>query len=258
MSQTEVVRAAKLFQRFKVRELARKPLQLYQPAPGVKVPLLRNPFLPGVKREDGKARLPSSYSLRRQKELLKAAKLLVSTGKDPTALTFLPPGPKAQARVIGGGVDKALASIRSKGSTVTVAGVTPVQGPVHTSAIAKTSEVTWHGKPTPRKRFGMYEGRKEAFKLQKWEREKKGRTKEIQKQIQGMDQRISEWRNVCPPPFNVPSADLMTAKNGKDGWNKAPFLTFGISPVESTVSIRVFHAPGSFAFVFIPLLSKVN
>ncbi|KAG8759209.1 hypothetical protein FRC14_006456 [Serendipita sp. 396] len=195
MPNAEVVRAAKLFQRFKIRELARKPIVTHQPAAGLKIPTYSNPFLPGPKREDTKCRLPSRYSLRRQKELFKAAKLLVTTGKDSTALNFLPLGPKMQPRVIGGGVDKALSAIRSKGRTVSVAGPTSPRAPVDSSTIGKVTEVVWEGKPSPRKQIGMYDGRKTAFKLHRWEREREGRQKDIQKQVHGMDQRISEWRN---------------------------------------------------------------
>ncbi|CAG7848068.1 SubName: Full=Uncharacterized protein {ECO:0000313/EMBL:CCA71838.1} [Serendipita indica DSM 11827] len=193
MSQAStVVRAARLFERFKARELCQKPLFVPKNATNGQLPHLHNPFVPGVRTPSSTRSLPSRYSLRRQKELLKAARLLVATGQDPTALNFLPPGPKTQSRITGGGVDKALKSIKKKEDVVSVAGVANVLDP---SISQEPKEVVWVGKPRPRKTIGMYEGRKIAFKRPKSERERQGKADTIRTQMKGMEKRIDEWRN---------------------------------------------------------------
>jgi hypothetical protein len=192
MSQaTAIARASNLFMRFKARELARSPAASQTLSEDRKIPTVPNPFL-SSKPGGAKFHRTSKYSLRRQKELLKAARLLSQTGHDPSAENLLPPGPKALSRISGGGIDKALAALGRKDSAISMAGKTE-----RTQSLSEgEQEVNWIGSPRPRKKHGLYEGRKVAFKLHKWEREQRGRRDAIKKQVQGMDQRIDEWRSV--------------------------------------------------------------
>jgi Mitochondrial ribosomal protein mL59 len=204
MSQaTAIARASNLFIRFKARELARSPSASQTLS---ELPTYTNPFL-SSKPEGAKFHRPSKYSLRRQKELLKAARLLSQTGHDLSAEKLLPPGPKALSRISGGGVNKALAALGRKDSAISVSGKTERAQPISEGE----PEVNWIGAPRPRKNHGLYEGRKVAFKLHKWEREQRGRRDAIKKQVQGMDQRIDEWRKVsdlCSPNIYVPLTNL--------------------------------------------------
>lgn len=195
-SAAEVLRASQLLTRFKTRELSRQPLALKQLSTGVEVPQFLNPFLSTAKTANANKHSGSKYSLRRQKELLKAARVLALSGDhDPSLVQFLPPGPKTTVRIGGGGVDKALAALGRADSTISVAGIIKPASSLERSSKV-TPEVLWKGVPRPRKPIGMYEGRKVAFKRHIWEREHKERQASIKKQIQGMDERIETWRNV--------------------------------------------------------------
>lgn len=201
MSQAALTRANRLFTLFKQRELSRTPIKYETTESGLTVPKFDNPFIPLPKLAGSKACRAPRYSLRRQKELLKAAKLLSQSGRDPTALSFLPLGPKAMERVSGGGVDKALNALRGD-AAISVAGTTNTLSS-HAEGLSVGGDdpkpdvqVIWNGKPHPRKKIGMYEGRKVAFKRHIWEREQKDRQSSIKKAIQGMEQRVDEWRKV--------------------------------------------------------------
>jgi hypothetical protein len=196
MSQaTAIARANNLFLRFKARELKRTPISLHPLQEKRTIPELHNPFL-STPKPDGKGHHSSRYSLRRQKELLKAANVLVNTRQDVNALNFLPIGPKSLPRVTGGGVEKALAALGKEGKTISLSGTTTNHHAM-TEPLTSEQEVIWRGSPRPRKNVGMYESRRVAFKRHRWERERKERRETIRKQIQGMDTRIAEWRNVC-------------------------------------------------------------
>ncbi|PVG01953.1 hypothetical protein CPB86DRAFT_772963 [Serendipita vermifera] len=194
MSQaTAIARANSLFLRFKARELKRAPISLHPLKEKRSIPEYHNPFL-STPKSDGKGHHSSRYSLRRQKELLKAANLLVNTRQDVNALNFLPIGPKSLPRITGGGVEKALAALGKEGKTISMSGTTTSHRAT-TDIPASEQEVVWKGSPPPRKDIGMYESRRVAFKRHRWERERKERRETIRKQIQGMDKRIAEWRN---------------------------------------------------------------
>ena len=248
MSQTStVVRAAKLFGRFKARELVqKKPVSLPEGTTNEQLPQLRNPFIYGARRSPTSKGLPSPYSLRRQKELFKAARLLVATGKDLTALDFLPLGPKTQLRVTGGGVDKALASIKKKEDTISVAGVTNVLKPSTSDA---PKEVAWVGEPKPRKTIGMYEGRKIAFKRHKSERERQEKADVIQAQLKGMEKRIEDWRNVCTELHYDFISDSLAAKSRQDCRIQTSILmfaytlTFTVGSLDQWYNLCVESAP---------------
>ncbi|KIM34191.1 hypothetical protein M408DRAFT_13788 [Serendipita vermifera MAFF 305830] len=195
-SSAEVLRASRLLTQFKTRESLRQPTSLKRLGSGVEVPEFLNPFLSTAKAANANKHSGSRYSLRRQKELLKAAQVLIQSGDyDKNLVNFLPPGPKTTSRVSGGGVDKALAALGRADSTVSVAGVTKPVNRAEQAPSSAAPEVIWKGVPPPRKSIGMYEGRKVAFKRHIWEREHKERQASIKKQVQGMDERIETWRN---------------------------------------------------------------
>jgi hypothetical protein len=204
-SAAEVLRASTLLTRFKARELSRQPVSLKQLDNGSKIPEYLNPFLSTAKAANANKHSGSKYSLRRQKELLKAAQMLIQSGHPDSDLAkILPPGPKTTTRVSGGGVNKALAALGRGNSTISVAGVTNVSIPADklpTEPSLETPEVIWRGVPRARRPIGMYEGRKVAFKRHIWEREQKERHTSIRKQVQGMEERISTWRNVGPTNY---------------------------------------------------------
>jgi len=204
----EVARATALLNRFKLRELSRFPLSLEQPVKdGVLVPRLRNPFLPSPLSEDTNSgrRDGPKYSLRRQKELIKAAKLVGSSIlegtplHDPDASKFLPRGPKSVTKVYGGGALRALNSMRNGDQIAKIAGLT---APADASTTSKTTtlslqerEVIWVGKPKQRSGKGIYEGRRVPFKTHIWEREKPFLEAAKKKHLAAMSGRIGEWRN---------------------------------------------------------------
>jgi Mitochondrial ribosomal protein mL59 len=186
-----------LLTRFRARELSRQPVALKQLDNGNKIPEYFNPFLSTAKAANANKHSGSKYSLRRQKELLKAAQVLIQSGHpDPNLVKFLPPGPKTMTRVSGGGVNKALAALGRGNSTISVAGVTVPADKARPELSLETPEVIWKGIPRARKPIGMYEGRKVAFKRHIWEREHRERQSSIKKQVRGMEERISTWRNV--------------------------------------------------------------
>jgi hypothetical protein len=229
MSQTALTRANRLFTLFKQRELSRIPIKYETTEAGTSIPKFDNPFLSAPKAPGSKTTRGPKYSLRRQKELLKAAKLLSQTGVDPTALQFLPPGPKTVERVTGGGVDKALTALRGN-ATVSVAGITSAMAYGKASSASGGDDPTtdvgaiWRGKPNPRKTIGMYEGRKVAFKRHIWERERKERQTTIKKAVQGMEQRVDEWRKVCLCAYyQFNQLTLHQRREGKTAGTKLPF-----------------------------------
>jgi len=227
----EVLRASTLLTKFKARELSRQPVAMKQLADGSKIPEYMNPFLSTAKAANANKHSGSRYSLRRQKELLKAAHVLTQSGHpDANQLTkFLPPGPKTVTRVTGGGVDKALAALGRRNSTISVAGVSKVLVPADEPRVEEPStenpEVIWRGTPRARKPIGMYEGRKVAFKRHIWERERKERQALITKQVESMEERISTWRNVgliSRAEFLI--TDLLTETGGENSGDKASVL----------------------------------
>ena len=227
-SSGEILRASTLLTRFKARELSRQPVAVKQLNTGVDVPEFLNPFLSTAKAANANKHSGNRYSLRRQKELLKAARVLVqSSDYDANLVNFLPPGTKTTSRVSGGGVDKALAALGRAHSTLSVAGVTKPATILEKTASMNPPEVFWRGTPRPRKPIGMYEGRKVAFKRHIWEREHKERQASIKKQVQSMEERIDTWRNVRRITTNA--RGLLTTVHAATKWqnsrNKASILT---------------------------------
>jgi Mitochondrial ribosomal protein mL59 len=228
-SPAEVLRASTLLTRFRARELSRQPVAMRQLDNGSKIPEYFNPFLSTAKAANANKHSGSKYSLRRQKELVKAAQVLIQSGHpDVNLIKILPPGPKTMTRVSGGGVNKALAALGRGNSTISVAGVTKLPVPAdkaRTELSLETPEVIWRGTPRARKPIGMYEGRKVAFKRHIWEREHRERQSSIKKQVRGMEERISTWRNVSSTSHmeNV-ITNLLSAAVGQNSRNKASVL----------------------------------
>ncbi|EIN08282.1 hypothetical protein PUNSTDRAFT_143919 [Punctularia strigosozonata HHB-11173 SS5] len=222
MSATQALRAVKAF---RVRELTRLP-----PLPGAppKNPSLFNPFLPSRNPVTGRWEKPL-YSRRRQKELVKAAKL-------SDTLDLLPPGPKwdpnpvyespkerkAKAKAAGAKPDaKPQAAATTSGTVDAVKAVTQqVLEPDSEEVVAEPApsrplawalrlrpgrvrriwkaEVTWEGKVPARKYEGpivkMYAGRKKMFKGHKWQREMPRKIVRRRILLRDMPERIAKYR----------------------------------------------------------------
>jgi large subunit ribosomal protein L25 len=222
MSTTQALRAVKAF---RVRELTRlTPL----PGPLPKNPALFNPFLPSRNPATGRWDKPL-YSRRRQKELIKAARLT-------NTLELLPPGPKwdlnpvyvpqkeRKNRTKAGTQANAPATPATSAGTVN--GVkTPSPRALNPEAQEATpepprsrpqawalrsrpgrvrriwqSDVTWEGKVPPRKHEGpivkMYAGRKKMFKGHKWQREMPRKVVRRRILLRDMPERIAKYRAV--------------------------------------------------------------
>lgn len=200
----------------------------------VLVPRLLNPFLLGPRSPITHRKDSPKYSLRRQKELLKAAKLLAagpSGNPQPHWQQMLPLSPKGLRKPregMGGGIDKALKELHRmnwKARGIPVAGVTerfpawkpytapPVEGEsaastTSSSSAKKASKWTngrinpnrpaiWIGEPKPRSKISLYEGRKKfAFKTHIWEREKPARDEFIRKRVSAMNFKMKQHRRV--------------------------------------------------------------
>lgn len=223
-----VIRASKLINRFKTRELSREPISYAQINKTDSIPRYSNPFLPSIKDPAKKSRVGPRYSLRRQKELIKAAQLLASTpveeNGDPNALAILPPSPKSLSRVTGGGVDRALKELGKEQATVTVKEKTTSIG--NNLLSPQEKGVIWLGKPSPRNELGIYEGRKFAFKRHIWERDQPDRQEATKRQLSGMDRRVTEWRQVrfISAQPNMPYFDTNSKRRtGKTAGSKLPF-----------------------------------
>ncbi|POY73317.1 hypothetical protein BMF94_3652 [Rhodotorula taiwanensis] len=134
-----------------------------------------NPFHP-VKNPNARSWTPPKYSLRRQKQLRRAA---VAYGFDPDSV--LPPAHvKANAPVASG--DHATAAERLDANRRMLVGSAHVQGSQVLDALAMP-------------KVGPYAGRRGApFKGKLWERQKQARLTKLRTLLEGADARIEAWR----------------------------------------------------------------
>ncbi|THV00706.1 hypothetical protein K435DRAFT_963867 [Dendrothele bispora CBS 962.96] len=140
---------------------------------------LPNPFVPHLNPQT-KRWTPPKYSLRRQAELIKKARL---TG--PEAVAALPPGPKMHRP---GVVAKELRANQPKDAT----------NVEEDEALA--FKVNWVGKFTPEKvkssaaRVPLYENKKRMFKGHKWERTKERRMNHRYMLLRDMAKRVKAYK----------------------------------------------------------------
>ncbi|KAI0031363.1 hypothetical protein K488DRAFT_15064, partial [Vararia minispora EC-137] len=183
--------------RFRLREfsaleryhLSQPPSQ--QPSPD-KIQVLKNPFVPHKNAQSGRW-APPKYSLRRQAEIVKAAK---ASGR----LDLLPPGPKYDPR--------------------------PLTGPPKSVVVDPTLEawerpVVWRGKFrrrwVPGANIGaqLYAGKRRMFKGHAWERKFKMRQIRIRILMRDMHRRIQRyktWHKLRRPKPLEPARDLKPKK----------------------------------------------
>ncbi|CAE6539097.1 hypothetical protein RSOLAG22IIIB_02217 [Rhizoctonia solani] len=128
------------------------------PNPGAPIP---NPFLPQKNPQTGRWHGPQ-YSLRRQKELVKQARVQGIIG-------LLPPGLKAR---------------REEG-----AGTGVEDGPTPSGLAV----LEWEGEPAPKSNVGIRSTQR-RFKGHKWEREAKERADFVAKRMETMAKRIAETK----------------------------------------------------------------
>jgi large subunit ribosomal protein L25 len=165
-----------------------------------------NPFLPT--KVNGKWRAPK-YSLRRQKELVKAARVLGG------AMDLLPPGPKMPDPVAAAAAAKAASALsvtQAKANTNTNATTKVVGRDVYSEAWAK-AKVVWTTEirdvPVAKDRSlghgaaRVYTGRKIKFKGHKWERTLRRTTYHRHVLMRDMEQRISKYKSVSVWMFRV-------------------------------------------------------
>ncbi|KAF5368813.1 hypothetical protein D9758_003012 [Tetrapyrgos nigripes] len=155
---------------------------------------LPNPFVPHLNTKTGRW-APPKYSLRRQAELIKKAKLA-----GPEAIAALPPGPKLHRP----GMVAAQLQAKQPDATTEGAEVEPDA----TLAVA----VNWIGKFEPAKvrkgaRVPLYENKKRMFKGHKWERTKDRRLNHRIMLMRDMDKRIHAykryWHEKKPNPLKA-------------------------------------------------------
>ncbi|PPQ96824.1 hypothetical protein CVT26_005993 [Gymnopilus dilepis] len=137
--------------------------------------VLPNPFLPKKNPKTGNWR-PPKYSLRRQAELVKMAKI-------SGTLSTLPPGPKTFA-----------AKLREERVQ------NALRAAIKRSAI-KWDKVIWAGEAKPKTNAGvqsgtrLYAGRKRMFKGHLWERKRAERIKKHTILMRDMAARVERYKN---------------------------------------------------------------
>ena len=146
---------------------------------------LPNPFLPRLNPITGRW-VPPKYSLRRQAELIKAAR---KSGTVP----LLPPGPKLTNPgqfLVTNSLSAPLNDIDNKGEDA------------HWSA-----PIIWDGvvkvKANAESTSRLYSGRKRMFKGHKWERTLDSRLKKRKILMGDMDKRIARFKQVCRALFVI-------------------------------------------------------
>jgi large subunit ribosomal protein L25 len=144
---------------------------------------VKNPFIPHLNPETN-CWAPPRYSLRRQAELIKKARL---EGK----LHLLPPGPKLTSMDILAAQPPKLEEQVSK-----------EKGKERAMKIDVATPVEWLGEVKIREPIGanvgnrLYAGRKQMFKGHKWERVIRRRRKYQRILMRDMAERILRWRRV--------------------------------------------------------------
>lgn len=145
---------------------------------------LRNPFLPFLNPKSGRW-APPKYSLRRQAELIKAAKAA-------DMVHMLPPGPKLRASEI----EKA-AKAKLLEPTISA-----VQAAAQGQADMWKLGVVWVGDAKEKEVKGadlgtrLYSSKKRMFKGHKWERFKRKRFNHRKILLRDMDERIRRFKEV--------------------------------------------------------------
>ena len=157
-----------LVSRFRLRELKRS---LPAASPAAPSRAVQNPFVPHLNPATN-CWAPPRYSLRRQADLVKRARL---EGR----LHLLPPGPKsvpAQAQAQAGGFDNAPADLAAP---VEWLGAVKIRNPIGADVGNR-----------------LYAGKKQMFKGHKWERVRRRRRKYQRILMRDMAERILRWRRV--------------------------------------------------------------
>ncbi|KAG7448754.1 uncharacterized protein BT62DRAFT_946399 [Guyanagaster necrorhizus] len=188
--------------RFRLHEIKglRHHLKRYGPLPekpdaNPKALLLPNPFLPRFNPTSGRW-APPKYSLRRQAELVKQAKVTKT-------LHLLPPGPKLRAaEILAAPTKSPRLNLDEKKKALRGGWL---------------SKVEWVGKVNEKQVKGaesgtrLYSGKKRMFKGHKWERVKRRRFNYKKILLRDMDQRImrykSYYKNRRPNPLATPQVN---------------------------------------------------
>ena len=138
---------------------------------------LLNPFVPHKNPETGRW-APPKYSLRRQADLVKAARKAGIEG-------LLPPGPKT---CLGEPVPAVVSDVQAKAQEA-VAKEAPWTRPVHWVGIVREKkDVGW--------KVRMYAGRKRMFKGHKWERVRQDRRRKMRTLMRDMGARVKRYKSV--------------------------------------------------------------
>ena len=138
---------------------------------------LLNPFVPHKNPETGRW-APPKYSLRRQADLVKAARKAGIEG-------LLPPGPKTR---LGEPVPAVVSDVQAKAQEA-VAEEAPWTRPVHWVGIVREKkDVGW--------KVRMYAGRKRMFKGHKWERVRQDRRRKMRTLMRDMGARVKRYKSV--------------------------------------------------------------
>jgi large subunit ribosomal protein L25 len=212
-SVASVVRASAQVQAFRVRSLkALNSLpstvvskQSAQSLASPVLPTIPNPFLPSKNAETGRWHAPQ-YSLRRQKELVKAARTV-------GALDLLPPGLKCR--------DTGAQLLRSAPQDTRTSGPdvsTDASGASTSATVAEVAQpqahpqrdltgapwalpVTWEGAPELPKAVQLaaarlYAGKRRMFKGHKWERVRAQISAHRRNLMRDMEKRVNRYKNV--------------------------------------------------------------
>ncbi|KAI0261602.1 hypothetical protein BC834DRAFT_829875 [Gloeopeniophorella convolvens] len=181
-------------QRFRVRELFPRARPADALGPRSTVP---NPFVPHKNPNTGRW-APPKYSLRRQADLIKAAR---ASG----TLHLLPPGPKLGAAQLA--VAVAAAPKPTEHSPVEVSGGLALHAAPAPEAQSGVwaGPVEWEGAVRARAIAGadtgnrLYAGKKRMFKGHKWERVRERRTARTKMLVRDMDKRVERFKAVRAP-----------------------------------------------------------
>jgi large subunit ribosomal protein L25 len=198
MATTSAVQAVRKFRLHELKGLSghiarNGPLPSPPPGSRANAVSLPNPFVPQLNPKTGRW-APAKYSLRRQADLIKKARLA-----GPQAVAALPPGPKMQRPVEVARQLKANATTEAQAE----------------ESVVLAFSVNWIGKFTPAKvskkaaRVPLYENKKRMFKGHKWERVKERRIHYKFNLLRDMNKRIHIYKTVrvlldllCSSPYH--------------------------------------------------------